>query len=188
VTNPEILYSVSCDSVCRGKTSMNHGPRRAIKLGNHILADEAPLSKAVYKFRSTELSIQDSLDLAVDCLGDIDFCGCFSYSHLISLTRNNRSGNLPGFCNRQAVSIVKRAKLLIIFSRCPGFCGLWSFQSSGFPSTHSYVMKGKPMGSSVDMLQPTTRGTRGMRLCVKASQCCSSLDNMRSRNLDFREC
>ena len=69
---------------------MNHNPRRAIKLGDDILADEASLSKAVYKFRCTELSVQDSLDLSVDRFGDIDFSGCFSYSSSISLTRNNK--------------------------------------------------------------------------------------------------
>lgn len=69
---------------------MNHNPRRAIKLGDHIFADEASLSKAVYKFRSTELSIQDSLDLTVDCFRDINFSGCFSCSSLISLTKNNK--------------------------------------------------------------------------------------------------
>jgi hypothetical protein len=63
---------------------MNHNPRRAIKLRDYILADEASLSKAVYKFCSTELSIQDSLDLTVDRFSDIDFGGRFSYSSSIS--------------------------------------------------------------------------------------------------------
>jgi hypothetical protein len=68
---------------------MDHDPRRVIKLGDHIFADEAPLSKAVQKFRSMELSIQHSFDLTVDRLGDIDFSGRLSYFSFISLPRDD---------------------------------------------------------------------------------------------------
>ncbi len=69
---------------------MNHNPRRAIKLGDYVLADKTSLSKTVYKLRSMELSIQDALNLTVDCFGDIDFNGRFSYSFLTRLLRNNK--------------------------------------------------------------------------------------------------
>ncbi len=69
---------------------MNHNPRRAIKLGDYVLADKTSLSKTVYKLRSTELSIQDALNLTVDCFGDIEFSRRFSYPFLTRLTRNNK--------------------------------------------------------------------------------------------------
>jgi hypothetical protein len=54
---------------------MNHDRWRIIKLGDHVLAYKASLSKAVYKLRSTELSVQDSLDLTVYRLSDIVLSG-----------------------------------------------------------------------------------------------------------------
>jgi hypothetical protein len=76
---------------------MDHDPWRAVKLGYQVSANETSLSEAVYKFRSTELSIQDSLDLTVYRLRDICLCAC------LACIRNS-----SGFCSRQAVSIVKR--------------------------------------------------------------------------------
>jgi hypothetical protein len=57
---------------------MNHDPWRIIKLVDHVLAYKTSLSEAVYKLRSTELSVQDSLDLTVYRLSDIVFSDLFS--------------------------------------------------------------------------------------------------------------
>jgi hypothetical protein len=57
---------------------MNHDPGRVIELRDYISAYKTTLSYAVFKLRSAELSAQDSLDLAVYCLGDIDTSVCFT--------------------------------------------------------------------------------------------------------------
>jgi hypothetical protein len=75
-----------------GKVSMDHDPGRAIKFGYQVSANETSLSEAVYKFRSTELSIQDSFDLTVYRLRDIYLRACLACIFLISLATTIASG------------------------------------------------------------------------------------------------
>jgi len=79
---------IAHDDVMPGEVIMNHHPRQIIELRDHVSAYEASLSKAVLKFCGTELSIHNSLDLAVNRLGYVDLSTRSAYTRLISLARN----------------------------------------------------------------------------------------------------